>query len=136
MLSSLRVDSVDIGTSNHLLFWVKLGKVRKAKSSKRKRVIYQWRGDSLKDKDLQEKYQEALEDEVKIFVEKLSNYRKSSTSNVESVRKALSEWERAVSRVARDVIGEKRIVCGWFVKWWDQELREMVTDIDVHVINQ
>ena len=48
-------------------------------------------------------------------MEKSSNYRKSSTSNVESIRKALSKLEKVVSsasRVARDVIGEKRIVCG------------------------
>ena len=45
------MDSVDIGTSDHLL-WVELGKVRKAKGSKKKRVIYQWRVDSLKDKEL------------------------------------------------------------------------------------
>ena len=44
------MDSVDIETSDHLLLWVELGKVRKAKSSKRKRVVYQWRVDSLKDK--------------------------------------------------------------------------------------
>ena len=87
---------VDIGTSDHLLLWVELGKVRKAKNSKRKRVLYQWRVDGLKDKELREKYQEALESEVDIFVKKLSNYRKSSTSNVESVRKALSEWEEVV----------------------------------------
>ena len=86
--SSLHVDSVDIGTSDHLLLWrVELRKVRKAKNSKRKRVIYQWRVDSLKDKKLREKYQESLESEVDIFVKKLSNYRKSSTLNVESVRK-------------------------------------------------
>ena len=61
-------------------------------------------------------------------MEKLSNNRKSSTSNVESVRKALSEWEEVVSRVVRDVIGKKRIVCGCSVRWWDEELREMMTD--------
>ena len=54
--TSLHVDSVDIGTSDHLLLWVELGKVRKAKNSKRKRVIYQWRVDSLKNKELREKY--------------------------------------------------------------------------------
>ena len=55
--SSLHVDLVDIGTSDHLLLWVELGKVRKAKNSNRKKVIYQWRVDSLKDKELREKYQ-------------------------------------------------------------------------------
>ena len=84
----------------------------------------------MKGKELREKYQEALESEVDIFVEKLSNYRKSSTSNVKSVRKTLSEWEEVVSRVARsrDVIGKKCIVCGHSVRWWDEKLREMVID--------
>ena len=82
----------------------------------------------MKDKDLQEKYQEALESEVEIFIEKLSNYRVIYTSNVKSVGKTLSEWEKVVSRVARDVFGKKRIVCGRSVRWWDEELREMVTD--------
>ena len=49
---------------------------------------------------------------MKLFVEKVINCRKSSTSNVESVRKALSDWEKVVSRVMRDVIGKKCIVSG------------------------
>ena len=86
--------------------WVELRKVRKAKKSEERELyISAWRVDSLKDKELREKYQEALElSEVDIFVEKLSSYRKSSTSNVENVRKALSEWKKVVSTVARDVI--------------------------------
>ena len=40
--SSLRENSVDIGTSDHLLLWLELGKVRKTKNSKRKRVIYNY----------------------------------------------------------------------------------------------
>ena len=35
---------------------------------------------------------------------------------------------KVVSRIARDVIGEKRIVCGCSVRLWDEELREMVID--------
>ena len=63
------------------------------------------------------------------FVEKLSNYyRNSSTSNVESIEKVLSECEKVISRVARDVTGKKRIVRGRSVRWWDEELREIVTD--------
>ena len=40
----------------------------------------------------------------------------------------MSEWEKELqcSRVAREVIGEKHIVCGCFVRGWDEELREMV----------
>ena len=84
----------------------------------------------MKDKELytREVSRSFIGSEVELFVEKLNNYRKSSTSNVESVRKALSEWEGVVSRVARDMIGEKRIVCGHSVGLWDEELREIVID--------
>ena len=40
----------------------------------------------------------------------------------------MSEWEEIVSRVAREVICKKHIVCGHSVRWWDEELREMVID--------
>ena len=33
-----------------------------------------------------------------------------------------------VSWVARDVISEKHEVCGCSIRWWDEELRKMVTD--------
>ena len=41
---------------------------------------------------------------------------------------ALSEWEKVVSRVAREIVGRKRIVCGLSVSWWDNELRGMVRE--------
>ena len=55
----VHVDSADIGSSDHLLLWVELGKVKKPRCDRKKRVIYQWRVDALKDKELREKYQEA-----------------------------------------------------------------------------
>ena len=41
---------------------------------------------------------------------------------------ALSEWEKVVNRVAREIVGRKRIVCGRSVSWWDDELRGMVRE--------
>ena len=72
--SFVHVDSTDIGSSDHLLLWVELGKVKKPRCDRKKRVIYQWRVDALRDKELREKYQEALKLEVDLFTEKLHNY--------------------------------------------------------------
>ena len=34
------------------------------------------------------------------------------------------EWESIINRVARDTVGEKVIVCGRSVRWWDDEIKE------------
>ena len=96
--------------------------------TKKNRVIYQWRVDALKDKELREKYQEALKLEVDLFTEKLHNYKMTCTSGIDTVKMALSEWEKVVNRVAREIVGRKRIVCGHSVSWWDDELRGMVRE--------
>ena len=41
------------------------------------------------------------------------------TSGIDTVKMALSEWEKVVNRVAREIVGRKRIVCGHSVSWWD-----------------
>ena len=33
------------------------------------------------------------------------------------------EWESIVNRVAKNVVGEKAIVCGRAVRWWDDEIK-------------
>ena len=33
-----------------------------------------------------------------------------------------------MNRVAREIVGRKRIVCGRSVSWWDDELRGMVRE--------
>ena len=124
--SFVHVDSADIGSSDHLLLWVELGKVKKPRCDRKKRVIYQWRVDALRDKELQEKYQEALKLEVDSFTEKLHNYKMTCTPGIDTVKMALIEWEKVVNRVAREIVGRKRIVCGHSVSWWDDELRGMV----------
>ena len=124
----MHVDSADIGSSDHLLLWVELGKVKKPRCDRKKRVIYQWRVDALRDKELREKYQEALKLEVDLFTEKLHNYKMTCTPGIDTVKMALIEWEKVVNRVARKIVGRKRIVCGCSVSWWDSELRGMVRE--------
>ena len=36
------------------------------------------------------------------------------------------EWESIVNRVARDTVGEKVIVCGRSVRWWDDEIKAKI----------
>ena len=43
--------------------------------------------------------------------------------HIDTVKMALSEWVEVVNRVARKIVGRKRIVCGRSVSWWDDELR-------------
>ena len=41
----------------------------------------------------------------------------------ELVGKVLEEWKRIVNRVAKAEVGEKVIVCGRSVRWWDDEIK-------------
>ena len=50
-----------------------------------------------------------------MFTEKLHNYKMTCTSGRDIVKMALSEWEKVVNRVAREIVGRKRIVCGLVV---------------------
>ena len=85
--------------SDHFLVWLELGRTAK-NSRKQKRTIRRWRLDKFGDDVVREKYCEALQAEV------------------EGV---LKEWENIVNRVVRDTVGEKVIVCGRSVRWWDDE---------------
>ena len=42
------------------------------------------------------------------------------------VNEVLSEWESIVNKVAKSVIGEKLIVCGKSVNWWDEEIKDKI----------
>ena len=44
----------------------------------------------------------------------------------ELVEGVLKEWENIVNRVARDTVGEKVIVCGRSVRWWDDEIKAKI----------
>ena len=38
------------------------------------------------------------------------------------VQEVVHEWEDIVNRVAKSVVGEKKIVCGKSARWWDNEI--------------
>ena len=38
----------------------------------------------------------------------------------------VEEWEQVVNRVARAEVGEKVVVCGRAVRWWDDEIKQKI----------
>ena len=44
----------------------------------------------------------------------------------ELVEGVLKEWESIVNRVVRDAVGEKVIVYGRSVRWWDDEIKAKI----------
>ena len=46
----------------------------------------------------------------------------------ELVRRMASKWEKVVDKAASLTLGRKLIICGRSVRWWDEELRQMVRD--------
>ena len=60
---NVHVDGTDIGSSDHLLVWMELGRASKT-SKKRKRVIRRWRLDRFGDDELKLSYQNALRAEM------------------------------------------------------------------------
>ena len=41
-------------------------------------------------------------------------------------QKVVYEWEDIVNRVAKNVVGEKTIVCGKSARWWDNEIKDKI----------
>ena len=119
------VDSTDIGMSDHFLVWLELGRTAK-NSRKQKRTIRRWRLDKFGDDVVREKYCEALQAEVEAFSEGISQMEEGGMRGNELVEGVLKEWENIVNRVARDTVGEKVIVCGRSVRWWDDEIKAKI----------
>ena len=44
----------------------------------------------------------------------------------ELVREVLEDWESIVNRVAKAEVGEKVVVCGRVVRWWDNEIKAKI----------
>ena len=65
---NVHVGGTDIGSSDHFLVWMELGRASKT-SKKRKRVIRRWRLDRFGDDEVKLSYQNALMDEVHGFSE-------------------------------------------------------------------
>ena len=119
------IDSTDIGMSDHFLVWLELGRTAK-NSRKQKRTIRRWRLDKFGDDVVREKYCEALQAEVEAFSEGISQMEEGGMRGNELVEGVLKEWENIVNRVARDTVGEKVIVCGRSVRWWDDEIKAKI----------
>ena len=122
---SVQVDNTDIGTSDHVLVWIELGRTARF-VKKQKRRIRKWRVERLKEEEVRQKYQEALEDEVKDFEERIQVKKSSGLKGHELVDEVVKDWEDIITRVAKKEIGEKMIVCGQAARWWDEEIKEKI----------
>ena len=121
----VQVDSTDIGESDHFLVWLELGRTTKC-IKKGKRVIRRWHLDRFVDDEVKAKYRDALRAEVNGFSESIKHRVENGMNGSNLVNEVLEEWERIVNRVAKTEVGEKMIVCGTAVRWWDDEIRAKI----------
>ena len=108
---NVHVDGTDIGSSDHLLVWMELGRASKT-SKNRKRVIRRWRLDRFGDDEVKLSYQNALMAEAHEFSESIKSKIERGMKGQELVNEIVMEWESVVNRVAKCELGEKMIVCG------------------------
>ena len=119
------MDGTDIGSSDHLLVWMELGRASKT-SKKRKRVIRRWRLDRFGDDEVKLSYQSALMAEVHEFSESTKSKIERGMKGQELVNEVVMEWENVVNRVAKCELGEKMIVCGRAARWWDEQIKDKI----------
>ena len=81
----VRIDSTDIGMSDHFIVWLELGRIAK-NSGKQKRTIRRWRLDKFGDDVVREK---ALQAEVEAFSEGISQMEEGGMRGNELVEGAL-----------------------------------------------
>ena len=122
---NVHVDGTDIGSSDHLLVWMELGRASKT-SKKRKRVIRRWRLDRFGDDEVKLSYQSALMAEVHEFSESTKSKIERGMKGQELVNEVVMEWENVVNRVAKCELGEKMIVCGRAARWWDEQIKDKI----------
>ena len=116
---NVHVDGTDIGSSDHLLIWMELGRASKT-SKKRKRVIRRWRLDRFGDDEVKLSYQNALMAEVHELSESSKSKIERGMKGQELVNEVVMEWgHRVVNRVAKCELWEKMIACGRVARWWD-----------------
>ena len=53
----------------------------------------------------------------------------------ELANEVVMEWESVVNRVAKCELGEKMIVCGRAARWWDEQIKDKLTQ-DVKYIRR
>ena len=104
---------------------MELGRVTKQRG-KYKRKIRRWRLDRFPGDDVKARYCEALKAEVESFSGSIEAKVKRGVRGGELVGKVLDEWENIVNRVVKAEVGEKVMVCGRSVRWWDDEIKEKI----------
>ena len=122
---NVHVDRTDIGSSDHFLVWMELGRATKT-SKKRKRVIRRWRLDRFGEDEVKLSYQNALRAEVHRFSENIRSSVERGMKGQELVNEVVMEWESVVNRVAKCELGEKMIVCGRAARWWDEQIKDRI----------
>ena len=62
--------------------------------------------------------------EVYEFSESTKSKIERGTKGQELVNEVVMEYESVVNRVAKCELGEKMIVCGRAVRWWDEQIKD------------
>ena len=122
----MHVDRTDIGSSDHFLVWMELGRATTNTSKKRNRVIIRWRLDRFGDDEVKLSYQNALRAEVHGFSESIKSKVERGMTGQEMVNEVVMEWESVVNRVAKCELREKMIVCGRAARWWDEQIKDRI----------
>ena len=119
------MDGTDIGSSDHLLVWMELGRTSKT-SKKITRVIRGGRLDRFGDDEVKLSYQNALMAEVHAFSESTKSKIERGMKGQDLVNEVVMELESVVNRVAKSELGEKMIVCGRATRWWDEQIKDKI----------
>ena len=107
----LFVNRTDIGISDHFLLWLELGRLTK-RHTKGKCVIKKWRLDRFDDNI-----------EEPNFINETRSIEERDLHGHALIQEVLNSSEKRVTKIAKTVIGEKKVVCGRSTKWWDEEIK-------------
>ena len=121
----VQVNITDIGDLDHFLVRLELGRVTKC-CKKQKQTIRKWRVDRFSDEGVRAKYSEALKVEVESFSDSIGEKVREGISGSGLVSAVVEEWEQVVKKVAKAEVGEKVVVCGRAVRWWDDEIKQKI----------
>ena len=84
--------------------------------------------DRLADEWVRMRYKEALKAEVEAFSESIRERVSEGMRESGLVNAAVGKWEQVVKKVASAEVGEKVIVCGRAVRWWDNEIKQKIEE--------
>ena len=82
----------------------------------------------MADEGVRRRYKEALEAEVEAFSESIRERVSEGMRGSGLVKTAVEKWEQVVKKVASAEVGEKVIVCGRAVRWWDDEIKQKIEE--------